>query len=244
MKIGVMFGSPETTSGGNALKFYASVRLDIRRVGAIKEAAAGGKDPAVIGNRTRVKVVKNKLAPPFGRSSSTSCTGKASATRGTFSILRPKPTSSKRAAPGSRSRGSASDKDARTRVPSSSNTPRFWTGSRRWCWQRTGILRGKNHVDGGDAKARSGNTKAPSDAPSGQRYPGEGSRPGRVGVGRQAVAANQVQLVVTTHASSLAEPVSLGTLPFDNALGTREEVVPSARADTRPRSPAAHPRGG
>ncbi len=65
MKIGVMFGSPETTSGGNALKFYASVRLDIRRIGAIKEAAAGGKEPAVVGNRTRVKVVKNKLAPPF-----------------------------------------------------------------------------------------------------------------------------------------------------------------------------------
>jgi recombination protein RecA len=66
MKIGVMFGSPETTTGGNALKFYASVRLDIRRIGAIKEAAAAsGKDPAVVGNRTRVKVVKNKLAPPF-----------------------------------------------------------------------------------------------------------------------------------------------------------------------------------
>ena len=65
MKIGVMFGSPETTSGGNALKFYASVRLDIRRIGAIKEAAVGGKDPVVVGNRTRVKVVKNKMAPPF-----------------------------------------------------------------------------------------------------------------------------------------------------------------------------------
>src|SRR5580692_7397629 len=66
MKIGVMFGSPETTSGGNALKFYASLRLDIRRIGAIKEAtSASGKDPAVVGNRTRVKVVKNKLAPPF-----------------------------------------------------------------------------------------------------------------------------------------------------------------------------------
>ncbi len=65
MKIGVMFGSPETTSGGNALKFYSSVRLDIRRIGAIKEAAAGGKEPNVIGNRTRVKVVKNKMAPPF-----------------------------------------------------------------------------------------------------------------------------------------------------------------------------------
>lgn len=58
-KIGVFFGNPETTTGGNALKFYASVRMDIRRVGAIKE----GQD--VVGNRTRVKVVKNKLAPPF-----------------------------------------------------------------------------------------------------------------------------------------------------------------------------------
>lgn len=58
-KIGVMFGNPETTTGGNALKFYASVRLDIRRIGAIKE----GDD--VLGNRTRVKVVKNKVAPPF-----------------------------------------------------------------------------------------------------------------------------------------------------------------------------------
>ncbi len=59
MKIGVMFGSPETTSGGNALKFYASARLDIRRIGAIK------KGDEVIGNETRVKVVKNKMAPPF-----------------------------------------------------------------------------------------------------------------------------------------------------------------------------------
>jgi recombination protein RecA len=59
MKIGVMFGSPETTSGGNALKFYASVRLDIRRIGAIK------RGDEVVGNETRVKVVKNKMAPPF-----------------------------------------------------------------------------------------------------------------------------------------------------------------------------------
>jgi recombination protein RecA len=66
MKIGVMFGSPETTTGGNALKFYASVRLDIRRIGQIKEAGASDKkDPVAIGNRTRVKIVKNKLAPPF-----------------------------------------------------------------------------------------------------------------------------------------------------------------------------------
>jgi recombination protein RecA len=65
MKIGVMFGSPETTTGGNALKFYASVRLDVRRIGAIKEATVAGKDMTVVGNRTRVKVAKNKLAAPF-----------------------------------------------------------------------------------------------------------------------------------------------------------------------------------
>src|SRR5579863_10209259 len=59
MKIGVMFGNPETTTGGNALKFYASVRLDIRRIGAIKDR------DEVVGNQTRVKVVKNKVAPPF-----------------------------------------------------------------------------------------------------------------------------------------------------------------------------------
>jgi recombination protein RecA len=59
MKIGVMFGNPETTTGGNALKFYASVRLDIRRIGSIK------KGDEVIGSETRVKVVKNKVAPPF-----------------------------------------------------------------------------------------------------------------------------------------------------------------------------------
>tara|TARA_B100000214_G_scaffold230795_1_gene168262 strand:+ start:959 stop:1951 length:993 start_codon:yes stop_codon:yes gene_type:complete len=61
MKIGVMFGNPETTTGGNALKFYSSVRLDIRRIGAIKN----GED--IVGNRTRVKVVKNKVAPPFAK---------------------------------------------------------------------------------------------------------------------------------------------------------------------------------
>ena len=59
MKIGVMFGSPETTTGGNALKFYSSVRLDIRRIGALKDR------DEIVGNATRVKVVKNKVAPPF-----------------------------------------------------------------------------------------------------------------------------------------------------------------------------------
>ena len=59
MKIGVMFGNPETTTGGNALKFYSSVRLDIRRIGSVKQG------DEVIGNETRVKVVKNKVSPPF-----------------------------------------------------------------------------------------------------------------------------------------------------------------------------------
>ena len=61
MKIGVMFGSPETTTGGNALKFYSSVRLDIRRIGSVKEG------DEVMGNETRVKVVKNKVSPPFNQ---------------------------------------------------------------------------------------------------------------------------------------------------------------------------------
>ncbi len=75
MKIGVMFGSPETTTGGNALKFYASVRLDIRRIGSIK------KGEEVIGNETKVKVVKNKVSPPFKTPSSTSSTARASAAK-------------------------------------------------------------------------------------------------------------------------------------------------------------------
>ncbi|OGJ63229.1 recombinase RecA [Candidatus Peribacteria bacterium RIFCSPHIGHO2_02_FULL_53_20] len=65
MKIGVMFGNPETTTGGNALKFYASIRLDVRRIDKILEKVATGEDQVIMGNRTRVKVVKNKIAPPF-----------------------------------------------------------------------------------------------------------------------------------------------------------------------------------
>ncbi|MBT3292950.1 recombinase RecA [Candidatus Peregrinibacteria bacterium] len=68
MKIGVMFGNPETTTGGNALKFYSSLRLDVRRIDKILEktsSADGNKDQDIVGNRTRVKVVKNKVAPPF-----------------------------------------------------------------------------------------------------------------------------------------------------------------------------------
>ncbi len=70
MKIGVMFGSPETTTGGNALKFYSSVRLDIRRIGAIKDREE------VVGNQTRVKVVKTKLLRPLSRSNLISCMAK------------------------------------------------------------------------------------------------------------------------------------------------------------------------
>jgi recombination protein RecA len=80
MKIGVMFGSPETTTGGNALKFYASVRLDIRRTGTIK------KGDEAIGNETKVKVVKNKVSPPSRRQSSTFCLAKASAAKARFWI--------------------------------------------------------------------------------------------------------------------------------------------------------------
>jgi recombination protein RecA len=63
MKIGVMFGNPEVTTGGNALKFYASLRLDVRRIDKITEK--GADEQHIVGNRTRVKVVKNKIAPPF-----------------------------------------------------------------------------------------------------------------------------------------------------------------------------------
>jgi len=81
-KIGVMFGSPETTPGGRALKFYSSVRLDIRRIESIKDGVE------VVGSRTRVKVVKNKVAPPFLSASSTSCTARASAVRAPCSTSR------------------------------------------------------------------------------------------------------------------------------------------------------------
>ena len=94
-KIGVMFGNPETTTGGHALKFYASVRLDIRRVAAIKDG------DEVVGNRMRVKVVKNKIAAPFRRPSSTSCMAPAFPRSAICSISASSPRSRRSRAPGS-----------------------------------------------------------------------------------------------------------------------------------------------
>jgi recombination protein RecA len=111
-KIGVMFGNPETTTGGRALKFYASVRIDIRRIASIKDG------DQITGGRTRVKVVKNKVAHPSAKPSSTSCTAKAFHAKATCSTSPSKNALSKRVAPGSRIRVNDSDRDARMRSSS------------------------------------------------------------------------------------------------------------------------------
>src|SRR5213075_728560 len=110
MKIGVMFGNPETTTGGNALKFYASVRLDIRRIGAIK------KGEEVVGNETRVKVVKNKIAPRFARRCSTSSTAKAFRAKARLSSSVSTTASSRSPAPGTRTRARRSARARTTRA--------------------------------------------------------------------------------------------------------------------------------
>ena len=127
MKIGVMYGSPETTSGGNALKFYASVRLDIRRIGAIKER------DEVIGNQTRVKVVKNKLAPPFKQVEFDIMYGEGVSKTGELIDLGVKAKSSRSPAPGSPMTASASGRAARTPSNFSRKIPTSPTRSKPQC---------------------------------------------------------------------------------------------------------------
>jgi RecA/RadA recombinase len=101
----VMFGNPETTTGGRALKFYASVRVDVRRIASIKDG------DEIVGNRTKAKIVKNKVRHRFERPNSTLCTDWGSPARVTFWMLPWKRTSSTRAAPGSHSRENDSARD-------------------------------------------------------------------------------------------------------------------------------------
>ena len=125
MKIGVLYGNPETTTGGNALKFYATVRLDIRRIGQITDG------DTVIGNQTRVKVVKNKVAPPSARRSSRSSSGKGSASRGISSSSVSPRTSLRRREAGTLSARSGSVRARTTPGCSSKKTRTFGRRSRR-----------------------------------------------------------------------------------------------------------------
>jgi recombination protein RecA len=134
MKIGVMFGNPETTTGGNALKFYASVRLDIRRIGAIK------RGDEVVGNETRVKVVKNKIAPPFREALFDILYGEGISRHGEIIELGVAHDIIENPAPGTRTTARRSARARTTRASSCVSTPAWPTRSKRRSALRSACL--------------------------------------------------------------------------------------------------------